>query len=53
MCAGEKAAAAVMPIVQRSVWSGAILFKAMVFLLQRIGMLLLACLIDCFDVSSE
>ena len=28
MCAGEKAAAAVMPIVQRSVWSGAILFKA-------------------------
>lgn len=25
MCAGEKAAAAVMPIVQRSVWRGAIL----------------------------
>ena len=25
MCAGEKAATAVMPIVQRSVWRGAIL----------------------------
>jgi len=25
MCAGEKAAAAVMPIVQSSVWRGAIL----------------------------
>lgn len=27
MCAGEKAAAAVMPIVQRSVWRGAILCR--------------------------
>ena len=32
MCAGEKAAAAVMPIVQSSVWRGAILFLCLVVL---------------------
>ena len=32
MCAGEKAAAAVMPIVQSSVWRGAILILRLVVL---------------------
>ena len=49
MCAGEKAAAALMTIVQRSVWSGAILLKVDRCILQRI-MLLLACLICLIDV---
>jgi hypothetical protein len=45
MCAGEKAAAAVMPMVQSSVWRGAIVVSSSFFnvsclLLQRMVQLL-------------